>query len=75
MKLRQLLARHLRESRETYWQHLAFTVWMGVNLIALGFLLLVHGLLPFLLTRTVSERLYYIVDDFEERALRRRGPR
>ena len=55
---------HLEEAGESYFQHLRFTVTMAVHFIAISFVLVVHGLLPFLFTRTASrhtERLYRIM--------------
>jgi hypothetical protein len=45
---------HPKSIGETYLQHLWFTTKMAVRLVASGIALLLHGLFPFLFTRTAS---------------------
>ncbi len=46
---------HPAEAGENYWQHLRFTLLMAARLIAVGGMLLIHGLLPFLFCKTSSK--------------------
>lgn len=55
---------HPRMTGETYWQHLWFTIGMGVRLCYAMLVLLIHGVFPFLLTRAAStqiEAIYRII--------------
>lgn len=64
LQLRDLFVSHPEETGETYMEHLAFTVKMGLRIITCGILLLVHGLFPFTFRRTVSmqiEKIYAIL--------------
>jgi len=54
MKNDSSLHRHLDEAGETYLQHLLFTFKAAGILIASGVVLVIHGLLPFLLTHVAS---------------------
>lgn len=48
---------HPAAAGETYWQHLLFTLGMGARLMFAGFVILLHGILPFALTYTGSKHL------------------
>jgi hypothetical protein len=64
LQLKYLFVSHPRETGETYMEHLAFTVKMGVRIVTCGVLLLIHGLFPFTFRRTVSmqiEKIYAIL--------------
>jgi hypothetical protein len=55
---------HPREAGETYLEHLWFTTQMTGRLAYSAIVLLLHGIFPFLLTRTASaqlERVYAIM--------------
>jgi hypothetical protein len=45
---------HPNHAGETYPQHLWFTIKMAVTMFYTSLILLVHGFLPFLFTRTAS---------------------
>ena len=52
------------ETGETYLQHLGFTLGMSLRFFFTTLVILIHGLFPFLLTRTASlsiERIYRIM--------------
>lgn len=51
---------HPHATNETYLQHLAFTLGMGGKLLGTGLIVLVHGFLPFLFTRTASQQMQRI---------------
>ena len=48
---------HLEEAGETYGQHLLFTVRLASYILITALILLVHGLLPFVFTKTASGRI------------------
>ncbi len=52
-----LVRPHLEEAGESYRQHLWFTVKISAQLLFTGVVLLIHGVAPFLFTRTASKRL------------------
>ncbi len=55
---------HPQDTGETYGEHLLFTVKMTGRLFYSSVVLLIHGLLPFLCTRTASmqiEKIYGIM--------------
>jgi len=59
---------HPRSIGESYLQHLIYAISTALSLSLTCGILVIHGLLPFLFTRTVSNRLYKVVDEMEERA-------
>ena len=66
IELKRLFTEHPRETGETYAQHLWFTVQMSVRFVVVSVILMTHGLLPFVWTRTASrriERIYMIMKD------------
>ena len=56
-KIRHQFIDHPEATGETYLQHLAFTIVMAGRLVLVGFVLLAHGIFPFLFTRTGSHQL------------------
>ncbi len=80
-KLKPLLAlahkaftEHPAAADETYWQHLAFTLGMGARLMFAGFVILLHGILPFTLTYTGSNQLKKCNKILSERATKAQMP-
>lgn len=57
IKSQRAFTEHPKEAGESYLQHLWFTARMSTRLVIVGFLLLIHGIFPFLFTRTASERI------------------
>lgn len=55
---------HLKESGESYWQHLLFTLSMGGRILLMGTVIVIHGLLPFTFTRTTSRQVRRVYDIF-----------
>ena len=55
--LRQQFTQHPEATNETYFQHLFFTLRMAGRLLLVGVVLILHGLFPFLFTRTASQHL------------------
>ncbi len=55
---------HPLATGESYWQHLWFTICMAARFVYTTVVLVLHGLLPFLLTKAASreiERIYAIM--------------
>ena len=55
---------HPEQTGETYLQHLWFTLKMAVRFAYVSFVILAHGLFPFLLTKNASieiEKIYRIM--------------
>ncbi len=65
---------HPAAAGETYWQHLAFTLGMGARLMFAGFVILLHGILPFTLTYTGSNQLKKCNKILSERAAKAQMP-
>lgn len=61
---------HLRESGESYERHLRFTVGMSARILLTGIILLIHGIFPFLLTKSTSGRIAYIYNILQARVKR-----
>lgn len=60
----KLFTEHPAATGETYLEHLWFTIRMGARIISCGSILVVHGIFPFLFTKTVSlqiEQIYAIL--------------
>lgn len=56
----KLFTEHPHATGETYAQHLRFTLRIALRLLFCGFILIIHGLFPFLFTRTTSKRVEVI---------------
>jgi hypothetical protein len=48
---------HLKIVKESYGNHLRFTLQLSFDLLLLAIVSIVHGLLPWILTIKVSERI------------------
>ncbi len=59
-QLHQRFTEHPRATDETYLQHLAFTLGMAAKLVGTGVVVFIHGLFPFLFTRTASQQMAHI---------------
>ena len=51
---------HLKIVRESYGKHLLFTVKLSAMLLLLAGCSVVHGIFPFLLTGTVSDKIKHL---------------
>lgn len=63
-EIKKAFTEHPKDTDETYLEHLWFTIKMLGRFIFLGFTIIIHGLFPFLFTRTTSnhiEILYQIM--------------
>lgn len=52
--------RHPEETGETYFEHMGFTLVMGMRFIFIGVVILVHGILPFTFIRTASNQVMQV---------------
>ena len=48
---------HLKEVNQTYADHLVFSVRLSVHLLLLSVVSMIHALLPFVMTETVSKHI------------------
>ena len=48
---------HLKEVNLTYVQHLVFSLRLGTHLLLLSAVCMIHALLPFVMTETVSKHI------------------
>ena len=52
--------RHLNFVGESYVQHLRFTIYLCAVLVVLSAVALIHGLCPWILTGTVSDKIKHL---------------
>ena len=48
---------HLKEANLTYVQHLVFSLRLSLHLLLLSVVSVIHALLPFVMTKTVSKHI------------------
>jgi len=58
---------HLNFVGESYVQHLRFTVYLCTILFVLSVVALVHGLFPWILTGTISDKIKNLHEALSER--------
>ena len=58
---------HLEIVKESYVQHLRFTVYLCAILFLLSVVALVHGLCPWILTGTVSDKIKHLNEVLSKR--------
>ena len=51
---------HLQIVKESYVQHLRFTLYLCAVLFVLSVVAIVHGMLPWILTGTVSDKIGHL---------------
>lgn len=56
-KIEPHFTEHPATADETYWQHLVFTMQMGLRFVYAGLAILVHGVFPFMFVRTASNEI------------------
>jgi hypothetical protein len=56
----QMKCNHLQIVKESYAQHLRFTLYLCAVLFILSVVALVHGLIPWILTGTVSDKIKHL---------------
>jgi len=63
-QVRQLFTRHPEEAGETYFQHLIFTIFAALRIVLCGMVMIVHGIFPFIFSKTASsqiEKIYLLL--------------
>ena len=58
---------HLKLVKESYGKHLLFTIKLSAMLLLLAGCSIVHGIFPFLLTGTVSDKIKHLHSVLSER--------
>ena len=58
---------HPESTGETYWEHLCFTSSMSARFLFTTVVIMIHGIFPFLLTRTASNQTEAIYRIMKER--------
>lgn len=53
-RMQKVFTEHPQAGGETYWEHLLFTLKITTRLMFSSVALLIHGIFPFLFTRTTS---------------------
>jgi hypothetical protein len=66
--LLRMFNEHPRMTGETYLQHLKFTIVMSTRFLICWAALLIHGIFPFLFTKTVSHQMEIIYGIMKKRA-------
>lgn len=56
-KAKQVFCEHPHETGETYLVHLWFTLMMTSRMVFASVVILIHGVFPFLFTRTASRQM------------------
>lgn len=71
----RLFTQHPHEAGETYWQHLRFTLGMSSRFLYCWLALFIHGIFPFLFTRTGSQQIEKMNQIMQERVSREQPPK
>ena len=56
----QMKCHHLEIVKESYGKHLCFTIHLCAVLVVLSVVALIHGLIPCILTGTVSDKIKHL---------------
>lgn len=56
-EINRAFTEHPHDTGETYWQHLWFTTTMSARFLCTTIVIMIHGIFPFLLTRTASDQI------------------
>jgi len=67
LRLRKMKCHHLNFVGESYVSHLRFTLQLSSILLILSVVSLVHGLCPWILTDTVSDKIKNLHEVLSER--------
>jgi len=60
----RLFTEHPSEAGETYFQHLIFTIFTALLVVFCGIVIFIHGIFPFIFTKTASsqvEKIYLLL--------------
>ena len=59
---------HLSVAQESYGQHLRFTIYICFVLLLLSIASIVHGLIPWILISTTSDKIKHLNEVLKERS-------
>ena len=65
----QMKCTHLQIVKQSYGNHLRFTLQLSFDLLVLSVISVVHGLFPWILTGTVSNKIRELNSELKERWL------
>jgi|19_taG_2_1085344.scaffolds.fasta_scaffold74637_1 hypothetical protein len=71
MLVRELLVGHLRDVNLSWTRHLKFAWGLAWKLFLLSLTALVHGIFPFILVTSASDRVIKMADEFKQDTLSR----
>ena len=63
--------KHLEEAQMNYTMHLSFAWALALKLFLLSLTALVHGIFPFILVHSVSDKIKSMAEVFQQEALQR----
>ena len=63
--------KHLEEVQMNYTMHLSFAGVLALKLFLLSLTALVHGIFPFILVHSVSDKIKAMAEVFQQEALQR----
>ena len=63
--------KHLEEVQMNYTMHLSFAWALALKLFLLSLTALVHGIFPFILVHSVSDKIKSMAEVFQQEALQR----
>ena len=58
---------HLKETNETYFEHMFHAIRYGFRMILAGFACIIHAIIPDLFVTTASDTIKGIIDDVARR--------
>jgi len=65
--MRRLFTDHPKEAGETYFQHFIFTIFTAFRVVLCGVIIFIHGIFPFIFTKTTSSQIEKIYLLFKKR--------
>ncbi|MEM8852183.1 MAG: DUF6356 family protein [Pseudomonadota bacterium] len=72
--LNRLFTEHPRTVNETYFEHMGVATSFGVRMLGASLACLVHGIFPFLFTKTGSRTITELYTEMNEGRVRRPAP-
>ena len=63
--------KHLEEVQMNYTMHLSFALALALKLFLLSLTALVHGIFPFILVHSVSDKIKAMAEVFQQEALQK----
>lgn len=66
-RLIKLFTEHPHSVNENYFQHLLFTLYIGIAIILTGFVCIVHGFFPFIFKTYTSTKISALAEKLNQR--------